>query len=124
MATYNPGSGYTKTSKYGYRINPETGAGSTHRGEDYSAPTGTPIPAAADGKVYYSGELPGYGNVIVLEHNILTWTPPALPSPWAGSPQTPASYTHLNADEAINDDTELYGDDAKLKNGQSAVFPH
>jgi hypothetical protein len=71
MATYNPGSVFAQSSGYGYRINPLTGSRSKfHGGEDYSAPTGTPIPAAADGRVYFSGYLNGYGNVIVIEHNI------------------------------------------------------
>ena len=41
-----------------------------HHGVDYPAPIGTPIYAAADGKVIYSGQAGGYGNWIVLEHEI------------------------------------------------------
>jgi len=41
-----------------------------HHGIDYPAPIGTPVYAAADGKVIYSGKAGGYGNWIVLEHNI------------------------------------------------------
>lgn len=39
-----------------------------HRGVDYSAPTGTPIQAVADGKVMFAGWKGGYGNVVQLKH--------------------------------------------------------
>ena len=39
-----------------------------HRGVDYSAPTGTPIQAVADGKVSFAGWKGGYGKVIQLQH--------------------------------------------------------
>jgi murein DD-endopeptidase MepM/ murein hydrolase activator NlpD len=39
-----------------------------HQGVDYSAPTGTIIKAAGDGRVSFAGVKGGYGNTIVLEH--------------------------------------------------------
>ena len=39
-----------------------------HRGVDYSAPTGTPIQAVADGKVSFAGWKGGYGKVVQLQH--------------------------------------------------------
>ncbi len=39
-----------------------------HKGVDYSAPTGTPIQAVADGKVSFVGWKVGYGQVIQLKH--------------------------------------------------------
>lgn len=43
--------------------------GAPHDGIDISAPEGTPIRAAYDGKVIYSGdELKGYGNLIIIKH--------------------------------------------------------
>lgn len=43
--------------------------GVPHDGIDIKAPEGTPIRAAYDGKVIYSGdELKGYGNLIIIKH--------------------------------------------------------
>ncbi len=40
-----------------------------HRGVDIAAPEGTLIRASADGKVIYCGDdIPGYGNMVILEH--------------------------------------------------------
>ncbi len=45
-----------------------------HRGVDYSAPRGTPIKAAGDGKVIHRGVKNGYGKTVILQHggNITT----------------------------------------------------
>ncbi len=45
-----------------------------HRAVDYAAPTGTPIKAAGDGVVKFSGRQKGYGNVVFINHpnNITT----------------------------------------------------
>ena len=40
----------------------------SHKGMDIAAPKGTPIKAAADGTVTYSGEMGGYGNLVIITH--------------------------------------------------------
>jgi len=50
------------TSPFGMRN------GRRHDGVDISAPSGTPIKAAAAGKVVYSGSMRGYGRLILVRH--------------------------------------------------------
>lgn len=53
------------TSRYGAR---ESIRDHTHMGMDIAAKTGTPIKAAANGTVCYSGTMGGYGNLIMIDH--------------------------------------------------------
>jgi murein DD-endopeptidase MepM/ murein hydrolase activator NlpD len=39
-----------------------------HKGVDYAAPTGTPVRAAGDGRIQFSGQKGGYGNVLEIAH--------------------------------------------------------
>jgi lipoprotein NlpD len=48
--------------RYGVR------GGKRHDGIDISAPEGTPVLAAAAGKVLYAGEQAGYGQIVILQH--------------------------------------------------------
>ena len=56
------------SSRYGYRRDPFTGRTKWHDGVDFSATTGTPIRAAADGRVIRSGWFGGYGKMVELDH--------------------------------------------------------
>lgn len=57
-----PMRGGAVTSRFGMRW------GRMHQGTDIAAPHGTPILAAADGKVSFSGWSGGYGELIILDH--------------------------------------------------------
>jgi murein DD-endopeptidase MepM/ murein hydrolase activator NlpD len=56
------------SSSYGYRHDPFTGASAMHAGLDFPGPLGTPILAAAPGKVVFVGRRSGYGNVVEVDH--------------------------------------------------------
>lgn len=56
------------SSGFGYRSDPFTGGGAMHAGLDFRGPIGTPILAAAPGKVVFVGQKSGYGNVVEVDH--------------------------------------------------------
>lgn len=59
----------TMASGYGPRIDPVYGTGKFHEGMDFSADTGIPVYATADGEVVDAGWNPGgYGNKIDISH--------------------------------------------------------
>lgn len=56
------------TSPFGVRLSPFTDTQVFHEGLDIEAPTGTPVRAAAAGKVVRSGYEALYGNLLVVDH--------------------------------------------------------
>ncbi|WP_156135579.1 M23 family metallopeptidase [Novosphingobium malaysiense] len=56
------------SSSYGYRSDPFTHAAAFHAGLDFPGPRGSPIYAAAKGKVSFVGRRHGYGNCIEISH--------------------------------------------------------
>jgi len=56
------------TDVFGWRINPIWGGREFHEGIDIAVATGTPVHAAADGVVTYSGWMTGYGNMVMIYH--------------------------------------------------------
>lgn len=56
------------TSGFGMRVHPITGRRRMHAGVDIAAPTGTPIRAAAAGRVIIAGYMGGYGYTVVVDH--------------------------------------------------------
>jgi murein DD-endopeptidase MepM/ murein hydrolase activator NlpD len=56
------------SSNFGYRIDPFTGQQMFHEGIDFPAETGTPVVAAASGKVIEAGYQPQYGKIVAIDH--------------------------------------------------------
>jgi len=56
------------SSNFGYRIDPFNGQQSMHEGIDFPAEAGTPIVAAASGKVIYAEWHAQYGKMIEIDH--------------------------------------------------------
>ncbi|MBB4863489.1 murein DD-endopeptidase MepM/ murein hydrolase activator NlpD [Pseudomonas nitritireducens] len=55
-------------SPFGNRVDPFNRHLAFHSGQDFSAPTGTAIHAAAGGRVIVSGPNPSYGNRVEIDH--------------------------------------------------------
>lgn len=55
-------------SSFGYRADPFAGVRTMHEGLDFSADSGTPVVAAADGVVLSAAFHPDYGNMIDVDH--------------------------------------------------------
>jgi murein DD-endopeptidase MepM/ murein hydrolase activator NlpD len=56
------------SSGFGYRYDPFNGQSAMHAGLDFTGPHGSPIRAAAAGRVIFAGVKSGYGNVIEIDH--------------------------------------------------------
>ncbi|MBV1917779.1 MAG: M23 family metallopeptidase [Sphingomonadaceae bacterium] len=56
------------SSGFGYRSDPFNGGAAFHAGLDFKGPTGTPIYAAAKGKVVFAGRKQGYGKCVEVDH--------------------------------------------------------
>lgn len=56
------------SSNYGWRIDPFTGQKSFHEGIDFPADVGTPVVAAASGKVIFADVHPQYGKMVEIDH--------------------------------------------------------
>jgi murein DD-endopeptidase MepM/ murein hydrolase activator NlpD len=55
-------------STFGYRVDPFTKQLQMHEGIDIAGPSGTPILAPADGKVFFVGPQQGYGLCFEIDH--------------------------------------------------------
>ncbi|WP_142829038.1 peptidoglycan DD-metalloendopeptidase family protein [Planococcus soli] len=65
------GSAFRLTSRRGFRINPVTGIGQMHQGDDWAARLGTLIPAQAAGKVIQAGFHGIRGNFVRVQSGIM-----------------------------------------------------
>ncbi|MBU8908688.1 peptidoglycan DD-metalloendopeptidase family protein [Desertibacillus haloalkaliphilus] len=58
------------SSNFGWRVHPVHGGQRLHRGMDIANSTGTPIYASESGTVITSRYMSGYGNTVMISHNI------------------------------------------------------
>ena len=72
------------TSPYGMRVHPVTGIYKLHDGTDFRAYCGTPIRAAAEGRVLWARYRGGYGNQVAINHGVV------------GGDPLMTSYSHLS----------------------------
>lgn len=63
-----PAAEWSISSGFGYRRDPFTGHGAMHAGLDFRAGYGSPIHAAAKGRITFVGQKSGYGNVVEISH--------------------------------------------------------
>ncbi len=63
-----PASVRSITSGFGYRRDPFNGRGAMHSGIDFKGAMGSPIFAAANGRVTFAGRKAGYGNAVEITH--------------------------------------------------------
>lgn len=56
------------SSGFGYRADPFTGRSEFHGGVDFVGPRGSDVLAVAGGVVSFSGQKPGYGRVVEIDH--------------------------------------------------------
>ncbi len=56
------------SSHFGLRKDPFTGQVRQHNGLDIAEPEGSPVRSAGGGKVVFSGERRGYGNLVIVDH--------------------------------------------------------
>ncbi|MFM7350261.1 MAG: M23 family metallopeptidase [Erythrobacter sp.] len=63
-----PASIQSITSGFGYRRDPFNGSAAMHAGIDFKGPIGSPVFAAADGRVSFVGQKSGYGNLVEITH--------------------------------------------------------
>lgn len=63
-----------RTSGYGLRVDPFINEMTFHGGIDISAKEGRIVRASRGGRVFYTGEESGYGNLIMLQHELGYYT--------------------------------------------------
>lgn len=68
IPTAMPAASMMMSSGFGYRADPFSGAAAMHAGLDFKGPVGTPIFAAAEGRVVLAGFNGGYGNSVEIRH--------------------------------------------------------
>lgn len=68
LPTVQPVNVSYNASGFGWRLDPFNGTSAFHEGIDFSAPTGTPIVAAAGGVIVSAEYHPQFGNMLEIDH--------------------------------------------------------
>jgi murein DD-endopeptidase MepM/ murein hydrolase activator NlpD len=68
IPTSMPAAVMMMSSGFGFRSDPFNGGGAMHAGLDFKGPVGTPILAAAEGRVTFAGFHGGYGKTVEITH--------------------------------------------------------
>ena len=63
-----PTEGLVRSSPFGMRVHPITGATRMHEGTDFAAPEGMPLRSMSSGKVVHADVMGGYGNLVIVDH--------------------------------------------------------
>jgi len=96
-----PIKGAPVTSLFGMRFHPILHILRLHAGIDFGAPVGSPVRAAADGKVEIAGPVQGFGNHVRLQHD-------GFETSYSHLSEIPAS-THVGAEVKQGDVIALSG---------------
>ena len=68
LPSFHPAAVERMSSGFGYRRDPFTGGGAMHSGLDFTGAHGSPILAAAPGRISFVGRQGGYGNTVEIDH--------------------------------------------------------
>lgn len=68
LPSFHPAQVERMSSGFGYRRDPFNGGGAMHAGLDFTGAHGSPILAAAPGRISFVGRQGGYGNTVEIDH--------------------------------------------------------
>jgi murein DD-endopeptidase MepM/ murein hydrolase activator NlpD len=110
-------------STFGWRIHPVLENRHHHDGIDLDVPEGTIVHAAAGGEVYFYGEQPGYGNVLILEHADGYFT---MYGHLASAIVSPGRYVEMGQEIALSGNTGISSGPHlhfEIRNGEFPIDP-
>jgi len=110
-------------STFGWRVHPVLGNRHHHDGIDLDVPEGAVVHAAAGGEVYFYGEQPGYGNVLILEHADGYFT---MYGHLASAIVSPGRYVEMGQEIALSGNTGISSGPHlhfEIRNGEFPIDP-
>jgi murein DD-endopeptidase MepM/ murein hydrolase activator NlpD len=110
-------------STFGWRVHPVLEYRHHHDGIDIDVPEGTIVRAAAGGEVYFYGEQPGYGNVLVIEHGDGYFT---MYGHLSSAIVSPGRYVEIGQEIAVSGNTGISSGPHlhfEIRNGEFPIDP-